>query len=311
MPEGDVVWRTASRLNQALAGRVLVHTDLRWPSLATRDLAGRTVHEALARGKHLLIRLSADGGSTETGSTDAGSAGGGPESALTLHSHLRMDGSWRIDPTAESPAGVVRRQDADVRVVLANDEWTATGLRLGMLDLVATRDEHSVVGHLGPDVLGPDWDLAQVLETLRAQPDRPIGEALLDQRVLAGIGTFYLAETMFLAGRAPWTPVRDLMGTDENDPLTRVVERARRLLQLNRDRGGQVTTGDARPGHEAFVHGRAGHPCRRCGTTVRVARLGAAPTDRVAFYCPTCQRGPTPTDDGTQHRPLGSSRRAR
>jgi endonuclease VIII len=301
MPEGDVVWRTASRLHEALAGRVLVHTDLRWPSLATRDLAGRTVHEALARGKHLLIRLSGDDGP----------AAGGSESALTLHSHLRMDGSWRIDPTRGDPAAAVRRRDADVRAVLANYDWTATGLRLGMLDLVATRDEHSLVGHLGPDVLGPDWDLARVLETLRAQPDRPIGEALLDQRVLAGVGTFYLAETMFLAGRTPWTPVRELTGDDVDDPLTRVVERARRLLQLNRDRVHQVTTGDARPGHEAFVHGRSGHPCRRCGTTVRLARLGAAPTDRVACYCPTCQRGPTPTDDGRQQRPLGSSRRAR
>jgi endonuclease-8 len=301
MPEGDVVWRTASRLDQALAGRVLVHADLRWPSLATRELTGRTVHEALARGKHLLIRLSGDDGSAD----------GGSEPPLTLHSHLRMEGSWRIDPTRGAPAAVVRRQEADVRAVLANHDWTATGLRLGMLDLVATRDEDSLLGHLGPDVLGPDWDLARVLETLRTQPDRAIGEALLDQRVLAGIGTFYLAETMFLAGRTPWTPVSELTGDDGADPLTRLVERARRLLRLNRDRVGQVTTGDARPGHEAYVHGRSGQPCRRCGTTVRLARLGAAPADRVAFYCPTCQRGPTPTDDGRQQRPLGSSRRAR
>ena len=96
-----------------------------------------------------------------------------------------------------------------------------------------------------------------------------------------------------------------------DDPLDRIVERVRRLLLLNRDRVGQVTTGDARPGHEAFVHGRSGRPCRRCGTTVRVAPLGTPPTDRVAFYCPTCQRGPAPTDDGRQQRPLGSSRRAR
>ena len=214
-----------------------------------------------------------------------------------MHSHLRMDGSWRIDPTAQSPAAVVRRRDGDVRAVLANREWTATGLLLGMLDLVATRDEHTLVGHLGPDILGPDWDQAKVLETLRSQPDRTIGEALLDQRVLAGVGTFYLAETMFLIGRTPWTPVRDLIGPDGAATRmrdSRVVERARRLLLLNRDRVGQVTTGDARPGHEAFVHGRSGRPCRRCGTTVRVARLGSPPTDRVAFYCPACQRGSGP-----------------
>jgi endonuclease-8 len=308
VPEGDVVWRTAARLHQALAGRELVRCDLRWPGLSTTDLTGRTVQEVVARGKHLLIRLP------------HGPAGPGrrAQPAVTVHSHLRMDGSWRIDPTEPGRPPAVSRREDDVRAVLANREWTATGLLLGMLDVVASHDEHTLVGHLGPDVLGPDWDQLMVVETLRSQPERTIGEALLDQRVLAGVGTFYLAETMFLLGRTPWTAVGDLISSHlsandlgEDDLLVRIVERVRRLLLLNRDRVRQVTTGDARPGHEAFVHGRSGRPCRRCGTTVRVARLGTPPADRVAFYCPTCQRGPTPTDDGRQQRPLGSSRRAR
>ncbi len=312
MPEGDTVWRTADRLHQALAGRELVQCDLRWPGLSTTDLTGRSVQEVVARGKHLLIRLS----------PPQGGPGRPAQPAVTVHSHLRMDGSWRIDPTAPGPAAAGRRREDDVRAILANREWTATGLLLGMLDVVTSREEHTLVGHLGPDVLGPDWDQAAVVATLRSQPDRTIGEALLDQRVLAGVGTFYLAETMFLLGRTPWTPVHDLTSSDltsnlaspdlgDDEPLVRIVDRVRRLLVLNRDRVRQVTTGDARPGHEAFVHGRSGRPCRRCGTTVRVARLGVPPADRVAFYCPTCQRGPAPTDDGRQQRPLGSSRRAR
>ncbi|MDP9220450.1 MAG: Fpg/Nei family DNA glycosylase [Actinomycetota bacterium] len=294
MPEGDVVWRTAQRLSAALSGRELVLADLRWPSLATADLTGRTVIETVARGKHLLTRLAAG---------PTGSTGPNTVSPVTLHSHLRMDGSWRVDRTTES---VGRTRSRDVRAVLANDEWTATGISLGMLELVATTDEATLVGHLGPDILGPDWDLDRVLANLRATPERAIGAALLDQRVLAGVGTFYLAETMFLVGRTPWTPIGDLTEPEQR----RVVERAYRLLHLNRDRVVQVTTGDARPGYEAYAHGRASRPCRRCGTMVRVARIGQPPADRVAFYCPTCQTGPTPTDDGRPQGPIGSIGRA-
>lgn len=283
MPEGDVVWRTAQRLDAALSGHELVRAELRWPSLATADLVGWTVRETRSRGKHLLTRLAGPEG----------------EPDLTLHSHLRMEGSWRIEPT-----GPERPYSHDVRAVLASPVWTAVGARLGMLDLVRTDDEATVVGHLGPDVLGPDWDLDRVLASVAADPARPIGATLLDQRVLAGVGTFYMTETLFLLGLTPWTPVGDL----PPEVQTRVVQRAYRLLHLNRDRVVQVTTGDARPGREAFVHGRSGRACRRCGTDIRVAPIGVAPADRVAFYCPHCQRGPAPTDDGAPQRPLGSSR---
>ena len=282
MPEGDVVWRTADRLNRALAGRELVTSDLRWPSLATVDLTGRTVTEVLARGKHVLLR------------TD-----GRPP--LTLHSHLRMEGSWHVHRTGQ-PWGTARSEDR-VRAVLANTEWTAVGHQLGMLDLVATADEGSVVGHLGPDVLGPDWDPAVVLATLRAQPDRAVGDALLDQRVLAGVGTMFMAETLFVRGLSPWTPVSAVADIEA------VVATAHRLLDANRHRAVQATTGDLRPGQATYVHARSGRPCRRCGTPVRVAMIGTAPQARTAFYCPSCQPGPTPTDDGRRQRPLGATAR--
>lgn len=270
MPEGDVVWRTARRLDQALAGRDLLRSDLRWPSRATTDLTGRRVDAVVSAGKHILVRVEA--------------APSAP--AVTLHSHLRMEGSWHVHRTGE--AWATARPASGVRAVLANAEWTAVGHRLGMLDLVATADEETLVGHLGPDVLGPTWDAATAAANLTADPGRPVGEALLDQRVLAGVGTFFMAEVLFVLGVTPWTPVAELA-----DPRT-VVERVRDMIAFSARSPIQTTTGDTRPGRRQYVHARSGRPCRRCGTTVRVAPLGAAPRERTAFYCPHCQRGPAP-----------------
>ncbi|SDQ33620.1 DNA-formamidopyrimidine glycosylase family protein [Quadrisphaera sp. DSM 44207] len=285
MPEGDVVWRTAQRLNTALAGQELLSGDLRWPSLAAADLSGRTVVEVVSAGKHLLCRTAA--------------AGGAP---LTLHSHLRMEGSWHVHATG-APWRTARAAHA-VRAVLVTARWTAVGHRLGMLDLVPTDQEHRLVGHLGPDVLGPGWDPQRALENLRADPDRAVGEALLDQRVLAGVGTFFMAEALFVRGVTPWTPVRDVP-----DPAG-LVALVHRMLDTCRHEVAQSTTGDPRPGRRQWVHARSGQPCHRCGTTVRVAMVGRAPQDRTAFYCPRCQRGPAPTDTGLPQRPLGSAPRA-
>lgn len=285
VPEGDVVWRTAQRLQAALAGHTLTRCDLRWPSLSTVDLTGRPVVEVVSAGKHLLARC----GPATTGDVP-----------LTLHSHLRMEGSWYLHRTGQ--AWRARRPAHEVRAVLANPGWTAVGHRLGMLDLVPTADEHRLVGHLGPDLLGPGWDAAEVVRRLAAMPGRPVGEALLDQRVLAGVGTFYMCEVLFLRGVTPWTPV------GRAGDLDRLVDLAHRIVLANRDRGVQSTTGDLRPGREQWVHSRSARPCRRCGTPIRVAVIGVAPTDRVAFYCPGCQRGPAPTDGGRPQRPLGTRR---
>lgn len=286
MPEGDIVLRTARRLHTAFAGHALTVSDLRWPSLATVDLTGREVLEVVAVGKHLLARFA-----------------GKPDGGLTLHSHLRMDGSWRLTRTGP---GADRRPfrpgDHRIRAVLADQHWTAAGYRLGMLDLVPTDAEARLVGHLGPDILAPGWDPVPVAATIAALPQLAIGEALLDQRVLAGIGTFYLAEACFLRGVLPWTPA----GEVDVEALLRM---AHRLMSQNVDRAVQVTTGDARRGEEQWVHARSGRPCRRCGRPVRVASLGTAPQERVVFYCAHCQGGLAPSDDGRRQQPLGSARR--
>ena len=280
MPEGDTVWRTAHRLHQALAGHVVTVCDLRWPSLATVDLRGATTTEVVARGKHVLQRL---------------------DSGVTLHSHLRMDGQWRVAAT-DQVTGAELRNDR-IRAVVGTSEWTCIGARLGMLDLVPTAGEDALVGHLGPDLLGPDWDLPTALANLRRDPQRAIGEALLDQRLLAGIGTLYDSESLFIERIHPWTPVADLDG----HALERLVERVHRLLEVNSHRAVQSTTGSLRPGETAYVHARSGRPCRRCGQGVRVAMIGQAPQDRTMFYCPTCQGGLGPTDDGRTQRPMGST----
>ena len=252
------MWLTARRLHAALAGRVLTRSDFRVPRFATADLSGQQVTETVSRGKHLLTR------------TDAG---------ITVHTHLRMDGSWRVRPAAERASGGHR-----IRLILANDTWQAVGYLLGVVEILPTAAEQRAVGHLGPDLLGPDWDPAEAERRLRTDPARPVGEALLDQRNLAGIGNIYKAETLFLRGR------RTRGARSARSPTSpRSSGLAQRLLDANKERFGMVTTGSQRRGEETWVYGRAGQPCRRCGTPVRSADQGRDPEGRVTYWCPSCQ----------------------
>ncbi|MEH0935148.1 DNA-formamidopyrimidine glycosylase family protein [Micromonospora psammae] len=263
MPEGDTVWNTARVLHRALAGARLTGSDFRVPQLATTDLTGWTVRESASRGKHLLLRL-ADPGERS-----------GPEH-WTLHSHLRMDGAWRAYAPEERWTA---RPAHLIRVVLRSAGAVAVGYHLHELTLVPTAEEESLVGHLGPDLLGPDWDPAEAVRRLAAHPDVTIGEALLDQRNLAGVGNLYKCELLFLRGISPWTPVgavRDLAGT---------VALAQRLLAANRGRWTQSTTGSLLRGRTSYVYGRRAQPCRRCGTAIRKEELG----ERVTYWCPRCQ----------------------
>ena len=278
MPEGDTVWRTAHRLDKALAGGQVIVSDLRFPEVATTDLRGTTTLEVVSRGKHLLHRF---------------------DNGLTLHSHLRMEGQWRIEAPADAPRWL-RREDLRAAVGTAN--WIALGLRLGVLDLVPTSAEGTLVGHLGPDVLGSDWDQTTAIANLRSS-GTTIGAALLDQRNLAGIGTLWASESLFLSRVGPWTPVADVGDQD----LRAVVARAHDLLSQARHHAVQSSTGIRRRGEESYVHARSGRPCRRCGTTVRVAMIGPPTRERTMFYCPGCQGGVGPTDDGRPQRPLGAT----
>ena len=261
MPEGDTVWLVAKHLDDALAGDAFTRTDFRVPALANADLAGRAVLGVAARGKHLLMRV---------------------EGGLTVHSHLRMDGAWHLHrPGARWTGG----PDHQVRVVLSTQAWDAIGYRLPVLEILDTAREGDAVGHLGPDLLDPAFDREEALRRLLAAPEREIGQALLDQRNLAGIGNVYKAETLFLRGVWPWTPVGDVAD------LGAMVDRARRLLDANKGHASQSTTGDPRPGRDHWVYGRAGRPCRSGGTRISSAPQGDPPYDRVTWWCATCQPG--------------------
>ena len=264
MPEGDTVWLAARRLHDALGGEVLARSDFRVPQLATVDLSGRTVREVVSRGKHILTRLD------------------GP-TPLTLRTHFRMDGSWHLYRSGERWRGGPAWQ---VRVVLETARWQAVGYRLPVVDLVPADQEADLVGHLGPDLLGEDWDLDEALRRLRSEPARTIGEALLDQRNLAGIGTLYRAETLFLRGVHPREPVEQV---DHGDGLAAVVELSQRLLRANLHRPSQITTGDSRRGHQHWVFERARQPCRRCGTRIETEEFGPPGQPRRSYWCPTCQ----------------------
>jgi endonuclease VIII len=262
VPEGDTVWRACQRLNEVLAGRELTRSEFRVPSLAATDLTGVAVHEVISRGKHQLFRFS---------------------NAFTLHTHFRMDGAWKIYPRGRRWSG---GPAFEIRAVLGTHDHDAVGYRLPVIELVPTAAEDTVVGHLGPDLLGPDWNPDEAVRRIAAQPDRTIGEALLDQRNLAGVGTFYRAEVLFLQGVHPRTPVGQVRD------LHRLVDRSHRLLMANRWRAEQSTTGDLRHGRRAYVYQRSGQPCRRCGTPIRTEELGPHGEVRHSFWCPHCQPGP-------------------
>ncbi|SFK36002.1 DNA-formamidopyrimidine glycosylase family protein [Cellulomonas sp. KH9] len=268
MPEGDVLRRTAAHLDRALAGRRLIRADLRWPTAATVDLVGRTVLGTRPYGKHLLTRF---------------------DDGRTLHTHLRMDGTWRIVPTGGPRAGA---RSPDVRAVLGDERWTAVGHHLGMLDVVPTSAERTLLAHLGPDVLDGDFDstpgvpwagppvldlptpgIEEALRRWAAQGTRPVAEVLLDQRVAVGIGTIFTAEALFARGWWPWAPASGVTDAAE------VLRAARALLRASVAQG--------RP--TAAVYGRQGRTCLRCGARVARGDVGEQPTQRQVYWCPGCQ----------------------
>lgn len=291
MPEGDSVYRAAARVQAALAGRILDKAELRVPRFAAVDLSGRTVETAWSRGKHLFVVV---------GSDDQG------RDPVTLHIHLKMEGRIHV-----LRAGDRWRYPAHtVRLLLRAGDIEVVGTELGLLRALTPAEADRAIEHLGPDLLGADWDhgrsIDEVVRRICARPTRTIGEALLDQRNLAGIGTVYRAELCFVRGVDPRDPV------DVVPDLRAMVGLARRMLVANADRAVRVTTGDTRRGRELWVYGRDGKPCRRCGAEVETFRLGglADPNepsdslDRIAYRCPSCQPrratlGASPTEENS------------
>ncbi|MCK9876231.1 Fpg/Nei family DNA glycosylase [Frankia sp. Ag45/Mut15] len=301
MPEGDTVWRAARRMDAVLAGETVLRSDLRVPALATADLSGQRISGVTARGKHLLTRF--DGG-------------------LSLHTHFRMEGSWHLYPPGARWTG---GPDWQVRVVLVTARQVAVGYRLAIVELLPSNREDEAVGHLGPDLLGPDWDLEAALTRLRARPRRCIGAALLDQRNLAGLGNIWRTEACFVAGVSPWTAVQDV------PDLAGLIRRAQMMISAGARGGHQTTTGSPRAGQEHWVYGRAGRPCRRCATRILVADStdgddegdghladgdGGGPgrghgEGRRTTWCPHCQPSGTRYTQRAPISPTGAGRELR
>lgn len=257
MPEGDTVYRSATHLNQALAGAELTRCEIRVPRFATVDLTGQSVDSVLSRGKHLLIRVG------ET----------------SIHSHLRMEGTWHLYRHGTD----WRRPNWQARAILATKDWLAVGFQLGTLNVLSREEEASAIGYLGPDLLGADWDPAEVLRRLTANPERAIGLALLDQRVMAGLGNVYRNEICFLRGVLPTRTVGEIA-----QPAG-LVDVAHRAILANRDRAQRTTTGMPH-GTLFWVYGREHKPCLRCGATIRRGQLGEDALElRDTYWCPRCQ----------------------
>ena len=289
MPEGDSVWKLARRLDRQLVGHTVERSDFRTPRLATRDVSGRTVLGHDTHGKHLLTRLSATATSP----------------AATLHSHLRMDGSWStLAPGKRLPPPL----QPHVRLVLGLDDGrTVHGIRLHDLDLVPTDREHDLVGHLGPDPLREDWDADEAVRRVAADPERPLVSALLDQRVDGRPRQPVGQRARLPQRRQPLDAIGDV-------DVARLVERAATMLRHSATVEGayQVTTGSSARGDDHWVTGRQRQGCRRCGGPVSVvAEVPGDAANRRTWWCPACQPGPVVRPGAGGVPPRRSSRSSR
>ncbi len=253
MPEGDTIRRLAARID-GLGGQMVVTATFRHPRLATVRLERRTIQSADARGKHLLIRF---------------------DDGRTLHAHMLMQGRVVFSRTFDVPAW--RR-----RFEIELSDGYLTGIDVPRLDLIGSRDERAALSHLGPDLCG-SYDHDAAVARIRAAADRPIGGALLDQRLVAGFGNIYTVETPFICGISPFQQV----GTIED--IDRVVAVGAALIRTNARLGPQNTTGSNIQRSEHWVLTRDRWRCGVCGD--RLIRLAGpdSPWKRRLALCAICQ----------------------
>jgi len=271
MPEGDAIFRTARTLNRALAGRQVLRFESAVPALTRVDddapIAGRTIESVTAAGKHVLMRFSGD---------------------LTLRTHMRMNGSWHI----YRPGERWRRPRRDMRVVVATAEYEAIGFNIPIAEFLDARAEarQDDLRQMVPDLLGHAFDEDEAIRRIREHDSQEIADVLLNQRVVVGIGSIYKCEMLFLCGVSPFA--RTTTVTD--DALRTLLRTTRKYLQANvrKPAGGIVTYAGFRrergEGARHYAYGRAGRPCRKCGTPIQLQAQG--PHARLTYWCPTCQQ---------------------
>jgi endonuclease-8 len=271
MPEGDTIFRAARTLHRALAGRTVTTFESVYPALtrvdASAPVVGRTVEAVSSRGKHLLMTFSG---------------------ALTLHTHMRMNGSWHIYRSGER----WRAPHRDMRIVIGAGPFVAVGFNIPVAEFLTPGQlaRHAVIQSLGPDLTDPAFNRSDVLQRISERPHEPIAEVLLDQRILSGIGNVLKSEILFVARIDPLAPA----GTLDDRQLDRILDVALRLMTMNTveslsmTRGsGRRTTGSLDPSAKLYVYGRGGKPCRQCGTLIRSVKTGL--DARLTYWCPHCQ----------------------
>jgi endonuclease VIII len=255
VPEGDTIHYAANRIRPVLAGHVpdelaTPHPRFgrdRWP----QRLAGRAVTGVDAHGKHLFLRF---------------------EGELVIHSHLRMRGKWRVREAGRPRPGgtwlAIRRGAGEV--------WQINGPVLELMTASRVRFDQRLAA-LGPDILAPELDEAAILRRLRADdPTRPIGDTLLDQSIVAGMGTVWRSEACWRAGVDPWRPAGEITDQEALD----LVHKVRAYMQTSATDGFQ--------NRHQQVYNRSGKPCSRCATRIRGGTQGE--NNRPLYWCPGCQR---------------------
>ncbi len=275
MPEGDTIVRAAATLHRVLAGREIVRVESAISQVRPERLTGARVTRVEARGKWLAMHF---------------------DRGLVLLSHMRMHGAWHTCPRGAR----WRKPRAAMRLVLATGDAEAVAFNVPVIELRTEAEikRHPSLSRLGPDLLAANTDVAEAVARLRATGDLPIGEALLRQRALAGIGNVYKSEVLFACRLHPATPVSRL----SDDDLARLVGTAASQLRLNvgspntatTAAAGRRTTGRLKPSDRLWAYGRAGRPCLRCGTPIKVMKMGTGA--RLTYWCPICQ--PTGRDSG-------------
>ena len=273
MPEGDTVFRAARTLHRALAGKAVTAFESAFPKLTRvhedAPVTGRTIESVAARGKHILMTF-----------------GGG----LVLRTHMRMNGSWHI----YRPGERWQRPRGDMRIVVATSDFVAVGFNIPVAEWLAPRDmaRHRELRRLGPDLLAETFDVEEAFSRIRAHPSDDVSAVLLNQRVLSGIGNVYKSEVLFACRVNPVAAVQTL----SDDQVRCLIITARKFLQANVTEGLPTmttylgfrrTTRRDHPGERLWVYGRAGEPCRRCGTAIRIRKQGS--DARLTYWCPACQ----------------------
>lgn len=265
MPEGDTIFRAAETMRRALAGRTVTRFESVFPTLTRvdddADIAGRSIESVASRGKHLLITFS-----------------GG----LVLRTHMRMNGSWHL----YRPGERWQRPRRDMRIVIETADFVAVGFNVPVAEFLRAKDlaRHKELRALGPDPLGPGFDRGEAIDRIRGGGRQAIGDVLLNQRTIAGIGNVLKSETLFVAGIDPFVETAQL----DDRTIAAIVDVACRLMRDSVRGSGRRTTRSMDPRARLWVYGRAGKPCRRCGAAIRARKTGV--DARLTYWCPRCQR---------------------